>query len=104
MVILHFLLTGYRVVLFAPSCIPFLFLISVKSPSTSIEPYEQYADQCERVNQALLEFRYTLPQPSPTLSTEYNKPTTERPETPEDQLLNDSIRTDPEGELESRCS
>ncbi|KAL4222011.1 hypothetical protein ACF0H5_018057 [Mactra antiquata] len=71
-------------------------LFSVKSPATSTEPYENYTSQCERFSSDNLFFRFTKAQFSPTVSSEVNKPTTERSATPEDQLLNDSSRIEVE--------
>ncbi|XP_060575068.1 uncharacterized protein LOC132732606 isoform X2 [Ruditapes philippinarum] len=76
----------------------FLVSYSVKQPSASIEPYEQYASPCEKRNSAIFTVRYTLPQPQTTKATAYVKPTTGRLLLPEDQPINDSSVGDPEVE------
>lgn len=65
-------------------------MVSVKPASSTPEPYEQYASQCEKRNQAVYTVRYTLPRLKTTAPTEYVKPTTERLLLPEDQPINDS--------------
>ncbi|XP_045169827.2 uncharacterized protein LOC123532455 isoform X2 [Mercenaria mercenaria] len=79
----------------------FLLSYSVKSPSTTSEPYEKYASQCEKRNPAIFTVRYTLPQPETTTTTTptpYVKPTKGRVMLPEDQPINDSSVGDPEVE------